>query len=77
MDYFRIIDGIIICAIGGLGSVFWYIVALKDREITEIKHDLNHIRENYVTKNDVSERFDRLENKIDKLFDRMYSDKKK
>lgn len=67
----------------GLGAIMTiimaalkYIINQKDKEISEIKRDLNHIRESYVTKNDVNERFDRIENKLDKLFDIAYNERK-
>ena len=67
MDHFRIIDALLTCSLGGLGSVFWYVVSMKDKELRDIKKMLYDVQKHYVSRGDVLNFVTGLEHKVDKL----------
>ena len=71
MDWQPIIDLILGTVIGVMG---WFARQIWDAT-NNLKNDVRdlelHVSENYVKKIDITARFDRLENILDKIFDRL------
>ena len=67
MDLVHIIDGLIALIVMGGG---WYL-STQSREIKRIDILLNKTREDYAKRDDVTVAINRLEEKVDRLLERM------